>query len=60
MTDVTWCTSADCPSQDCKISIRKCKEKGLISMADFSGECRYYAGWVLSEIEKVEHDELFQ
>lgn len=62
MTDVTWCTSFDCPSKDCKIHIRNCMANPgeLVSMADFSGVCRYYVGWVLSEIEKGEHNGLFQ
>lgn len=53
MTDVTWCVSADCPSEDCRIHIRQCKAKPgeLVSMADFSGQCRYYVGWVLEQIE---------
>ena len=53
MTDVTWCVSKDCPSEDCRIHIRQCKaEPGeLVSMADFSGQCRYYIGWVLEQIE---------
>ena len=53
MTDVTWCVSEDCPSEDCRIHVRQCKAQPgeLISMADFSTECRYYIGWVLEQIE---------
>ena len=53
MTDVTWCVSEDCPSEDCRIHVRQCKAKPgeLVSMADFSGVCRYYIGWVLEQIE---------
>ena len=49
MTDVTWCVSEDCPSEDCRIHVRQCKAQTgeLVSMADFSGTCRYYIGWVL-------------
>jgi len=51
MTDVTWCMSPDCPSKECLIHVRNCKEKGLVSMADFSETCRFYIGWILSQIE---------
>lgn len=53
MNDITWCVSKDCPSKDCKIHISKCKARPdeLISMADFSGTCRYYIAWVLEKVE---------
>ena len=61
MNDITWCVSPDCPSKDCKIHIRnlpkpKGDEKLIVSMADFSGVCRYYIGWVLSEVEHERTD----
>ena len=48
MTDVTWCTNVRCPSKDCRIHVRNCHSTYPVSMADFSTECRYYIGWVLS------------
>ena len=59
MTDVTWCVSKDCPSEDCRIHIRQCKVQPgeLVSMADFSDVCRDYIGWVLAKIEDGETEE---
>lgn len=55
MRDVTFCSSTDCPSKECRLKVLNNKfEPGeLISMADFSGECRFYAGCVLSKMEDV-------
>lgn len=57
MLDITYCTSTDCPSKDCKIKVisKEFKPKQIISMADFSCVCRYYIGWALSKIED-EHE----
>lgn len=54
MRDVTFCTSLDCPSKDCKIRItnNKFEPHEIISMADFSGVCRYYIGWLLIHEEE--------
>ena len=56
MKDITYCASADCPSTDCKIKLcnNKFKPGDIISMADFSGVCRFYIGWLVDEIEEVE------
>ena len=56
MRDITYCSSADCPSKDCKIKIKnnKFQPGEIISMADFSGTCRYYIGWILKGIESGE------
>ena len=53
MRDITYCISADCPSKDCKIKVtnNKFKPGEIVSMADFSGVCRYYIGWLIDEIE---------
>ena len=53
MKDITYCTSTDCPSEECKIKVlnNKFQPGELISMADFSGVCRFYIGWLVSEIE---------
>jgi len=52
MSDLTWCVSADCPFDlDCERHVRNCIESGLVSMADLSGVCRRYIGWVLMELE---------
>ena len=52
--DITYCSSKDCPSKDCerKLSNNEFKEGELISVADFSGVCQYYIGWVVSEVKK--------
>ena len=58
MKDVTYCASADCPSTECKIKLTNNKSKfepgEIISMADFSGMCRFYVGWLLTKIEDGE------
>lgn len=56
MKDITYCASTDCPSTDCKIKLcnNKFKAGDIISMADFSGVCRFYIGWLVSEIEEEE------
>lgn len=53
MNDITWCTSTDCPSKDCKIKLltHKFPAGTVLSMADFSGTCRYYIGWLVQTIE---------
>lgn len=52
--DITYCASKDCPSTECKIKISNnhFEPHEVISMADFSGVCRFYIGWLVSEIEK--------
>ena len=56
MRDITFCASTDCPSKECKIKLQNNKfEFGeIISMADFSGQCRFYIGWLLEKIEEGE------
>lgn len=56
MKDITFCASSDCPSPDCKLKLRNNHfEPGeMFSVADFSGVCRYYIGWLISRIEKEE------
>jgi len=58
MRDITYCTSPDCPSKDCAVRLIHNKDKfkpgDMVSMADFSGTCRYYIGSVLCEIEENE------
>lgn len=46
MRDVTFCSSPDCPSRECKLKVENNKfESGeIISIADFSEECRCYVG----------------
>lgn len=52
MKDITYCTSADCPSTECEIKLTNNKfEPGtILSMADFSGVCRFYIGCILDQI----------
>lgn len=56
MKDITYCSSVACPSEDCKIKLKNIDIPvgTIISMADFSGTCRFYIGWILSEIEDDE------
>ncbi len=56
MKDITYCSSTDCPSKECKIKVLNNKfEPGtIISMADFSGTCRFYIGWMLDQITEEE------
>lgn len=51
--DITYCAAIDCPSKECKIKVTNnhFSSNDLISVADFSGVCRFYIGWVLSEVE---------
>lgn len=53
MKDITWCVSSDCPDM-CERHVLNCREKGMVSLADFSGVCRRYIGCVLEEVEKRE------
>ncbi len=56
MKDVTYCAATDCPSSDCKLKLEhnKFRPGDVISMANFCDVCRYYIGWVLSQIEEEE------
>lgn len=56
MKDITYCASADCPSKDCKIQLKNNHfEPGdIISVADFSGVCRYYIGRLVDKITEEE------
>ena len=52
MKDITYCASKDCPSKECRIKIgnNHFEPYEIISMADFSGVCRYYIGWLVDKI----------
>ena len=54
--DVTFCSSPDCPSTECrlKLSNYNFKPHTIISVADFSGVCRFYIGCVLADIIESE------
>lgn len=56
MRDITFCSATECPSTECKIKLTNnhFETHEIISMADFAGTCRFYIGWVLSEIGEVE------
>lgn len=53
MRDITYCTAQECPSTECKIKITNnhFTSDELVSVADFAGVCRFYIGWILSEVE---------
>ena len=54
--DITYCASADCPSAECKIKVNnnKFQPGEIISMADFSGVCRFYIGWLVDQVSEDE------
>ena len=54
--DITFCSSTDCPSTECKIKVlnNKFEPHEIISIADFSGVCRFYIGWLVTMIESEE------
>lgn len=54
MKDITFCSSVDCPSKECKIKVlnNKFEDGELISMADFSGTCRFYIGWIANKVKE--------
>lgn len=56
MRDVTFCSSPDCPSTECRLKLtnNKFEPHELISEADFSGVCRFYIGYQLLGIEESE------
>lgn len=59
MKDITFCSSTDCPSKDCRIKLlnNKFDPGEIISMADYSGVCRYYIGWLVAELGEAEGGE---
>lgn len=56
MKDITYCTSIGCPSKECRIKVanNRFQPGDIISMADFSGTCRFYIGWMVDKIEAEE------
>ena len=54
--DITYCVSVACPSKECKIKLSNntFKPGTILSMADFSGVCRFYIGWCVDQIEEME------
>ena len=57
MADITYCTNTDCPFKKCERYFTKASEaaiqgKGYISIADFSGVCRDYIGYLVDEAVK--------
>lgn len=56
MKDITYCTSIACPSKECRIKVvnNSFQPGEIISMADFSGTCRFYIGWMVDKIQREE------
>ena len=54
MKDITFCASPDCPSKECekKVLNNKFEDGELISVADFSGTCRFYIGWIANKVKE--------
>lgn len=53
--DITYCAYAECPFKDCDIHMVRVKNflvDQKISVADYSGTCRRYIGWLVDEEEK--------
>ena len=55
MIKITYCSNADCPYEDCYKHLTKIKrldkEKNpYVRMADFSGVCRKYIGYLVDKI----------
>lgn len=52
--DITYCYGYDCPSTECKIKMTNntFEPHELVSIADFRGVCRFYVGWVVSEVKE--------
>ena len=50
------CAADDCPSKECRIKITNnhFNAGDIISVADLSGVCRFYIGWVLNKMEGEE------
>lgn len=58
MRDITYCAFIDCPSRECRIKVlnNKFQPGEIISMADFSKECRFYVGYWLGKGESGDSD----
>lgn len=57
--DVTYCDNAGCPFKDCEIHLvhtKKFPVGTMISVANYSGTCRQYIGWLVDEVSKEEKD----
>ena len=57
--DVTYCAYKDCPFKDCESHLTHTKRfpiGTMISVADYSGTCRRYIGWVVDKVSKEEKD----
>lgn len=59
MRDITYCSSTDCPSTECKIKVlnNKFNPGEIISMADFGGVCRFYIGYLVDKTEEAHNGE---
>ena len=53
--DITYCTSEGCPFKECERHQTKLKQVArkfpgrMVSMADLSGTCPDYIGWLIKE-----------
>lgn len=56
----SYCTSLDCPYHDeCSKSINRLRgQEGWAVMADLSGVCRKYIGWVYKQEGKMDENSL--
>ena len=57
MADITYCTNKDCPFKKCERHYSKASRAALIgtgyvSVADYSGVCREYIGYLVDKSSK--------
>lgn len=61
--DIAYCSNSRCPFKRCEIHpvvLRKLQKDypgRMVSVADYSGTCREYIGWLTSKTEEVEGHE---
>lgn len=52
--DITYCAAGDCSNKECERHLERLEGygKNYVSIANFSGICRYYIAEVLRKIEE--------
>ena len=57
--DIAYCVNSGCPFKGCEIhpaALRKLQKDypgRMVSVADYSGTCREYIGWLAGKMEEV-------
>lgn len=54
--DITYCANGECPYTDCERHLSKVEPETnrAISIANLSGVCRLYIGYLVDEVRKEE------